>query len=164
MIPRVRVLAIAFSRLGLTFLFPASSYAADPSIQFVQVNFGHVAANISAVCGFDVVVQDQGTIRIATYFDNAGNPTRLSMNFSNFKITFSGNGHAVTSPSPDPILVDLTTGASSVHGLQLAIHVPGGGMFGIQTGSVVLDASGSVVFQVGQVITDTPAAVCAALA
>lgn len=164
MTSRVRALVIALSLLGVAFLFPARSHAAVPSIQFVPVSFGHVAPSISAVCGFEVTVQDQGTIRIATFFDNSGNPIRLAMNFSDFKITFSGNGHAITSPSPDPLSVDLTTGTTTAHGLQLVIRAPGGGVLGVQTGTVVLDGSGAVLFQSGQTISDTPAAVCAALA
>jgi hypothetical protein len=158
----IRATALSAMILGACLLFPGRTFAATPQIQFIPVSFGHVAPDLSAACGFQVTVWDQGTIKVATYVDNAGNPVRAQLIFQNFKLTFSGNGKSFTSPSPDPNSINLVTGTTSVHGLQLAIIVPGRGVLGIQAGTVVVDANGNVVFQAGQVIADN-AAICTAL-
>src|SRR5579864_5230779 len=120
MIRRLAALA-TIAVLLLVLLAPTRTYAAPPQIQFIPVSFGHPADDISAVCGFPVTVWDQGTIKLATFYDNAGNPTRDTANFQGFKITFSGNGASFSSPSPDPTTFSYAAGTTTVHGLQLRI-------------------------------------------
>jgi hypothetical protein len=151
--------------LAACMLFPSHIFAAEPQIQFIPVSFGHVAPGISAACGFQVSVFDQGTIKLESHVDNQGNPVRDTVNFQDWKLTFSGNGNSFTSPSPDPNSFDYATGTTVIHGLQLRIQVPGSGLIGIQTGTVKIDAEGNVTFESGPQISDGvyDSDICAAL-
>jgi hypothetical protein len=142
--------------------FPLAAGAQQPAVEFVPVNDVQVFAGTDSPCPFDVTFTGTGTIRLTTYYDASGLPTRQSVHGSLTHTIFSA-WHTLVSNGPAPVHIDLAGGQMVDTGKEFAFHVPGDGIVFGQSGRLVLAADGTQLSFAGNTVVDT-AALCSALA
>ena len=73
--------------------------AAAPTTEVtVVVDFTHTE---TALCGFPIVYTENGTFKVKTYYDSAGNPVKLILtNMSRYTETATANGKTLTTNWP----------------------------------------------------------------
>jgi hypothetical protein len=126
----------------------------------------HIEQVDSTSCDFPFREVFDGRVTITTFFDEQGNPTRVT-----FHLPFHGtltNEATGESVSADQVLVetdDLEEGTISWLGLRFRVTFPGLGVVLLDAGKIVFDADGNVVFEAGphQVVNEDFAEFCAAL-
>jgi hypothetical protein len=70
---RIPRLIVAAGVAGMVALPPAA-VAQPPTVELVPVNDVQVFAGADSPCPFDVTFTGSGTVRLTTYYDNAGTP------------------------------------------------------------------------------------------
>jgi hypothetical protein len=101
-----------------------------------------------------------------THFDDAGNPVRVRDTFVvEGRFTNSVTGETFRDHAAGLFEIDLTTGVTSVAGLQFNYHSTGEGLLFLDAGRRIQDADGNLLFVAGP--TDFEGggidAICAAL-
>ena len=142
------VLAMLAMLLSLANVRPA--LAAPPTTEVsVVVDFTHTD---SALCGFPIVYTENGTFKVKTYYDGAGNPVKLILtNMSRYTESATANGKTLTTNWPASVYYSLENNTAAVAGLRAAYHVPGAGVVLLETGRVVFDlATGDVLSTAGE--------------
>lgn len=127
----------------------------------------HIEQVDSSSCDFPFLEVFDGRVTITTFFDNEGNPIRVT-----FHLPFHGtltNEATGESVSADQVLQetdDLEEGTVSWLGLRFRVTFPGLGVVLLDAGKIVFAADGNVVFEAGphQVVNGDFAGFCAALA
>lgn len=118
----------------------------------------------TALCGFPIVYTENGTFKVKTYYDGAGNPVKLILtNMSRYTETATANGKALTTTWPAGFIVSFVNNTAAQFGLRAAYHVPGEGVVLLETGHIVFDlATGDVLFTAGehQLLEGSAAAFC----
>lgn len=161
-----RLLLVVLTIL-LTLTLFTSAFAAKPDFITIQVDD---TAPIGECDGFTVIEHVEGTIKISTHFDQAGN---LAMEISRYSLrhTLSNSVTGASLSSPD-VGIDKATlnpdgsGTVAVIGIVTRIVVPGQGRVFAHLGRIVFDAiTGEVVFEAGQHddFADLLPALCSAL-
>jgi hypothetical protein len=158
----IRRLAIVGALLAAAAVSATAARAQAPTVEQVPVDTVQVFSGPDSPCGFDVTLTGTGTITLTTFYDAAGTPIRAIVHGA-LTHTISSAWHTLVSNGPAPVHVDLATGEMVVTGLELAFHVPGGGIVFGQAGRLTLAADGSQLSFVGMSILK-PEALCAALA
>jgi hypothetical protein len=150
---------------GLSLALVVSAGAVPPEkVVFEDI---HVEQVDSTSCDFPFSEVFDGRVTITTYFDEEGNPTRLT-----FHLPFHGtltNEATGESVSADQVLqetVDLDEGTDTLVGLRFRVTFPGLGVVLLDAGKIVFDADGNVVFEAGphQVFNEDFTEFCAAFA
>jgi hypothetical protein len=105
-------------------------------------------------CGFPIIEHQSGTFRIATFFDSAGVPTKSIITIrSPYVVTESANGKTLLGVSPfvTKIIYDQDGGVISqtLTGLSGVFRIPHGGVLVLDTGRLLEDAEGNVLFEAG---------------
>ena len=142
------VLAILAMLMSFTNVSPA--LAEQPSTEVtVIVDYTYID---SALCGFPIAFTENGTFKIKTYYDSAGNPVKLILtNMSRYTETATANGKTLTSNWPASVHYSLENNTVAQVGTRVAYHVPGTGVVLLETGRVVFDlATGDVLSTAGQ--------------
>ena len=130
---------------SLLALIPATAAFADgPQIlSFTFDNPAHVLVD----CGdFDIIESSVETVRITTFYDDAGNRVRRITHFT-FSGTYTNSvtGEVFTdTPDPQTYIRDYVNGTTTGHGLVFRITVPGQGIVLLDAGTVIFNADGTV--------------------
>ncbi len=153
-------LALAFIVLPLAFSAPA--LAVPPTTEVFVVD-NDTSVNTS-LCGFPITFTQNGTFKVITYYDSAGNPIKSIL--TNYKVRFTetatANGKTLLANFPT-VYITSSDGTTVESGLRSAYTAPGAGLVLLNAGRVVFDPSGAVVFEAGQhqVLDGDVAAFCA---
>jgi len=140
---RIRFFLIGLA--SLLALVPATAAFADgPQIQsFTFVDTDYVLVD----CGdFDIIENAVETVRIATFYDDAGNRVRRITHFT-FSGTYTNSvtGETFTdTPDPQNFIRDYDAHTTNYHGLIFRITVPGEGIVLLNAGTVIFNADGTV--------------------
>ena len=145
---------VLLAGLALSLAFPATAFAAEPTVTFVQV---HVrATNLfgitcqSSLGPFTVTFEGDVTQRVMTFADRNGTPVRQVIHeHTEGALTNSITGKALPESSDFQILVDLVNHTRTIVGQNRVDTVPGEGVVFQAVGRLVF-ASGQLVFEAGQ--------------
>lgn len=102
--------------------------------------------------GFDVIHHHEGEVRVTTFFDNEGTPIRVQIKVLETLGTYthSVTGETIDGPvTPVVVRIDLETGDTAVIGRPIHVTLPGQGSVIQDTGIVIFDSGGSIVFEGG---------------
>lgn len=127
----------------------------------------HIEQVDSTSCDFPFLEVFDGRVTITTFFDDEGNPTRLTFHLPfHGTLTNEATGESVSADQVLQLTVDLVEGTESDVGLRFRVTFPGLGVVLLDAGKIVFDADGNVVFEAGphQVVNEDFAGFCAALA
>ena len=140
-------LVVTIAVLSL-FALQSRVHAAPPLIQRFDIS----RTQVTHICGpaFPVTISRTGIVKVETFFDQSGNPTRVHISVSAAFLSISGNGVTLTSATPFPETIDLSTGTDTRVGLEFHVVVPGQGIILAYVGRVVFDAQGNITFEAGQ--------------
>ena len=99
--------------------------------------------SIDELCGFPITHVENGTFKIATFFDREGNPVKaIVTDIGQFTITASANGKTLVSNEPTVGIFDFAANTLSQLGLVAAFHVPGRGVILLAAGRLVVVPTG----------------------
>lgn len=114
--------------------------------------------------GFDVLSSANITGTQTTYFDEAGNPTSLTIRVkAEGTLTNASTGTTLRDgPDPQLITIDLTTGETTVVGLHYRVTSPKYGILVAEAGKLVISGEGELTHQAGLSYFDVDK-LCAAL-
>jgi hypothetical protein len=102
-------------------------------------------------CGFPITFTQNGSFKVTTFYDNAGNPVKSILTNYNVRFTETATAHGKTLLTNFPaVFITASSGASVQTGLQDAYHVPGAGVVLLDAGRIVFDSLGNVVVEQGQ--------------
>jgi hypothetical protein len=153
-------ITILIGATGSLLLANAAS-ATPPTTEEMPADYSETFTGADSPCGFDITFSGAGTVRVSTYYDNTGTPTRQSIHGS-LAHTLSSAWHTLSSKGPAPVHIDLTAGISVDTGKEFAFHIPGSGVVWAQSGRFVFGDIGLISYT-GLNSLDTTA-LCAALA
>jgi hypothetical protein len=142
--------------------FPAAGAARAPTVELVPVNDVTVFSGADSPCPFDIVFTGTGTVKMTTFYDSSGTPTRQSVHGA-LTHTIGSAWHTLVSNGPAPVHVDLASGDMVVTGKEYAFHVPGDGIvFGVDGRLTLASDDTELAFAGHEVVNVTE--LCAALA
>jgi len=106
----------------------------------------------STLCGFPIVFVENGSFKVTTYYDSAGNKVKsILTNQGPYGESATAYGKTLTANYPAPFITSFTNGTLSLLGLRSAYHVPGAGLVLLDAGRVVFDSTtGDVLSESGQ--------------
>jgi len=143
---------LAPGAVALTFAL-ALAGAAAPDALATQPAFLHISASFTDVdtdtCGFPITIQESATADVQFFFDQAGNLDH-SLNHIQFRGTDSANGVSLADDANFTHTFDFTTGINGDLGLTTQVVVPGAGAVAFETGRVLSDESGNLLFVAGK--------------
>lgn len=147
MVPRLLLLA-ALACLAAP---AAASAGASRQVDVITVD---ETVRVDHGCGFPIFEHQSGTFQIATFFSSAGVPTRSIITVrSPYVVTERAHGKTLVGVSPfvTKTVFDENGDVASVTltGLSVQFRVPHGGVLVLDTGRLVEDADGNVVFEAG---------------
>ena len=173
-VPRFLLLPL----MALLAVAPTSAFAAGPQMTIQPVNQTYMLPVLSAFCGVPIQKHVEGTLRIATYYDQAGQVSKVVITKQgpmSITLTNLSTGKVLSSNSAGSEHITYENGqlvSDASNGLYESINVPGLGQVFVEVGRIVFDAQGNIVFEVGEHdivdfnVTGTfqPTALCQALA
>lgn len=114
--------------------------------------FRESATIVLADCGGGVVLTESYTL-VSTdtfFFDASGNLISVHVhdNFAGV-ITNSATGNTYNDPSHFTLIADFVEGGFAVHGMNFANTIPGVGIVVHETGTIIFDFDGNILFQAG---------------
>jgi hypothetical protein len=144
-----------FALLGLAVFAVVAALAAPAlgaqptTVVTVIVDFTY---SDSALCGFPIVFVENGSFKVKTYYDSAGNKVKsILTNQGPYGESATANGKTLTANYPSPFITSFTNGTLTLLGLRSAYHVPGAGLVLLDAGRVVFDSTtGDVLSESGQ--------------
>lgn len=144
---------------ALALALPAG--AAPPVTQ----TFTIPVSGLESCNGFDLVFVGEVTVRETVFFDASGNPVTVRLHVHGAETdTNSVTGKTIEVRGDVTITIDLATGTFTETGLSLMSNAPGEGVVIHDSGKVVFDADGEIVFQAGpHDVLDDPETWCNAL-
>jgi hypothetical protein len=160
---KLRTAAVAFAVVGLV-LVGAPSAVADPPETTILL-FDDLTID-DRTCGFLIVEVFDGTVRITTYVDDEGNPTRIRI-AALFEGTLTNpeTGESIRGQQELIIFVDLEQATEETWaGLRFRAVFPGAGAVLLDAGRLIFDTNtGEVLFEAGphQVFHEDFEAYCA---
>src|SRR3954452_17723605 len=167
-----RSLALAVLAFGALLATTAHQVAASPpEIQVVNVDDTYVAPGLTRDCGFVVMRNDLGTIRIATFYRD-GQPVR-EVDHYNINHCFTAHGHTIQARDHGLDSTEFhSDGSATLRTIGLAMFVlPGYGPVEGFAGNFVVEVdpygNETVVHEAGQnhpLSPETHAILCGALA
>jgi hypothetical protein len=161
---KLRIFAALFAALALG-LIGAAPAAADPPTTTILL-FDDLTIN-DRTCGFLIVEVFDGTVRITTFVDDEGNPTRVRI-AALFQGTLTNpeTRESIKGQQELIIFLDLEEGTETWAGLRFRAVFEGAGAVLLDAGRVVFDETGAIAFEAGphQVIHEDFEAYCAEFA
>jgi hypothetical protein len=142
------VSAATLLALALAFATPASAVA--PTTTIVVVDDPPYIDD--TLCGFPVTFLDNGTFKLTTFYDDAGNPVKsVATNFRvRYTVSAGAQGRTLTTNAPAVVIESFEEGTELVLGLHNAYHVPGDGVVLLDAGRILIDQqTGEAVFEAG---------------
>jgi hypothetical protein len=158
---RTLFIPIAVIAATATLLLANSASASAPTTSEMPADYSQTLTGADSACAFDITFSAAGTVKVTTYYDNAGVPIRLSIHGS-LAHTVASAWHFLYSKGPAPVHIDLTTGVAVDTGKEFAFHIPGSGLVWAQNGRFVFSDTGLISYN-GLNSLDTTT-LCAALA
>lgn len=153
------ILAAAACFVGL-----AQPAHATPTTGSFEYEFKYLDDGASAACGFSITFDqlDQGTYQL--FFDQQGNLTRVQVQTLT-NGTATANGITLLEHGRENNFYNLVTGIQMDASLEFRVWLPGLGVVIMDTGRLLFDADGSVVFEAGPhpALEGDFTALCAAL-
>lgn len=139
------------------FIFALMMYAGNASVlaappqseQFVDVGLGAIQ---DIDCGsFAITYELSGErARVTTFFDNAGNATRMQIRWTIFgTLTQSVTGQTLRDQAAISLQVDLNTDRTAIAGMNFHYAIPGKGLIFLDAGRIVVSPDGSFEFLAG---------------
>jgi hypothetical protein len=160
---KLRIFGVVFAVLGWS-LFGAAPAVADPPETTILL-FDDLTIN-DRTCGFLIVEVFDGTVRITTYVDDQGNPTRIRIAaLFQGTLTNPATSESIRGQQELIIFLDLDEPAQETWaGLRFRAVFAGAGAVLLDAGRLVFDAdTGEVFFEAGphQVFHEDFEAYCA---
>jgi hypothetical protein len=156
-----RTLFISIAMTTASLLLANAAAASAPTTSEMPGDYSQTFSGAESPCGFDITFSAAGTVKVTTYYDNAGVPVRLTIHGS-LAHTVASAWHSLYSKGPAPVHIDLTAGVAVDTGKEFAFHIPGSGVVWAQNGRFVFSEIGLVSYN-GLNTLDTDV-LCAALA
>src|SRR5438045_4729939 len=97
-IPRLVITAAVLATVAL----PTAAAAQPPTVEAVAVDDVQVFSGADSPCSFDITFTGSGTVRLTTYYDNAGTPIRQSIHGALTHTIFS-RWQTLVSHGPAPV-------------------------------------------------------------
>jgi hypothetical protein len=147
---RLRIMAVVLAALGLG-LFGAAPAAADPPTTTILL-FDDLTIQ-DRTCGFLIVEVFDGTVRITTFVDDQGNPTRIRISaLFQGTLTNPTTGESIRGQQELIIFLDVEQPTQETWaGLRFRAVFPGAGAVLLDAGRLVFDAeTGGVFFEAGK--------------
>jgi hypothetical protein len=139
---RVAVGTVAAAALALA--IPA--YATPPQSQ----SFTASQLDSMSCAGFEANIERNFTGQETVYFDEQGRPVRVRVIAEmRGSVTNSVTGKAVALRGQIQVVIDVTVGSTTFVGPVFMANDPGAGSVIRDTGRVVFDADGNIVFEAG---------------
>jgi hypothetical protein len=142
--------------------FPVGAAARAPTVELVPVNDVFVFSGADSPCPFDVVFTGTGTVKLTTFYDEAGTPIRQTVHGA-LTHTIGSAWHTLVSNGPAPVHIDLASEDMVDTGKEYGFHVPGDGIVFGQAGRLTLASDGTELAFNGRSVLNI-AELCAALA
>ena len=142
---------LAFALIVLPLAFAAPALAGPPTTEvtvFVDLTFDD-----TELCGFPITFVENGSFKVTTFYDRAGNPVKTILtNFNQrYNSTATANGKTLSTNYPLAVITYIDADTRIEVGLRNAYHVPGGGIVLLDAGRVIIDgATGEATFEAGQ--------------
>ena len=131
----------------LLFLLSSQVLAAPPAVSYFE---DHFEGPIAVCDGIEIIRIADFKFTFKVFFDNNGTPIRLQITERQKNEVFNSlTGESVSYPGNLTITVDLTDDSTTVAGAPIIVTLPGIGPFIRDTGRLVLDAFGNVIFEAG---------------
>jgi hypothetical protein len=144
--PNLRKLLIPIFGVLLLLALAPSAFATPPQ----TFSFSGTNSDVIHCEGFDDNFTDVFAARGTVFFDNAGNPIRVvEHRVSHSTDTNSVTGLTLHEHDQATITVDLRTGQVTVVGGPIRMNRKGQGIVIQDTGIVVFDAEGNIIFEGG---------------
>jgi hypothetical protein len=99
-----------------------------------------------------VTFLDNGTFKLTTFNDDAGNPVKsVATNYRvRYTVSATAQGRTLTTNAPAVVIESFEQGTELVLGLHNAYHVPGNGVVLLDAGRILIDQqTGEVIFEAG---------------
>jgi len=145
----MRRLALLLGLLVSSVAFAATAAATPPTIEEF-----HDEISFDIDCGGGVLLHEDAVVddRVTTFFDKAGNPTRVQIHERFVGVITNPDGETFRDPGFFTVLIDLagtpddqSDDTVSIAGMFFAITVPGVGIVAQDTGLITFNPDGSVV-------------------
>jgi hypothetical protein len=139
---------------------PGATPVGAPEIQ--SFHFDHTLTD-TYLCGFPVLVHDEGDVRIAVHTDLYGKLAFVNVSASNYRITLTNlaSGESLSSPSPEHVRATLE---EQIHtGLVSRFVMPGIGLLSLDAGRLVFGEDGVSISGPHMLFEGDVDALCAAL-
>jgi hypothetical protein len=153
---------IALPLIVLPLAFAAPVLAVPPTTEVISID--HSARVNTTLCGFAITFIENGTFKVTTYYDKAGNPVKSILTNYNVRYTetATANGKTLVANYPLVSITSLASGTGVSVGLRANYTVPGAGAVLLDAGRIVFDPSGAVVFEAGlhQLLDGSVSAFC----
>jgi hypothetical protein len=106
----MKLRALLFCGMVATFAFAATAAARSQqeTIQIDDTFFDQIA---SAVCGFEVTIHVEATVRVTLILDQEGNVVREIDRLGGGTVTISSPTDSISSPTAQPLIFDFGEGA-----------------------------------------------------
>jgi hypothetical protein len=144
-----RFALLGFAVLAVVGALAGTALAAQPTTEVITID--HSTRVNTALCGFAITFTENGTFKITTYYDSAGNPVKSILTNYNVRYTetATANGKTLVANYPLASITSFPSGTSVSLGLRANYTVPGAGAVLLDAGRIVFDPSGAVVFEAG---------------
>jgi hypothetical protein len=147
---KLRMFVVVLAGFGLG-LFGAAPAAADPPTTDILI-FDDLTIE-DFTCGFLIVEVFDGTVRITTFVDDQGNPTRIRIAaLFQGTLTNPDTGESIRGQQELIIFLDVEQPTRETWaGLRFRAVFPGAGAVLLDAGRLILDAeTGEVIFEAGR--------------
>jgi len=134
-------LCTAIGAAAIALALAASARAVEPATVVFRVdNFTWT----DDLCGFPVTHVENGTGKVAVFFDPQGDPIKaINTDMGRFTITASANGKTLVSNEPTVLILDFHANTLAQLGLIAAFHVPGEGVILLAAGRLLVVPTGA---------------------
>lgn len=139
-------LTLLGTAVAVALALAAPSRAARPESQ----RFTATALDSMTCAGFDANIERTFTGRETAYFDQHGNVVRVQVLADmQGSVTNSVTGKTVSLRGHIQVIIDVRTGSTTFVGQVLMANAQGAGSVITDTGRVVFDSDGNIVFEAG---------------
>jgi hypothetical protein len=145
---RLLLIVSASSLLTMALALATPALAAAPTSEIIVItDFQYVD---EALCDFPVTFVDNGTFKLTTFYDDAGNPVKsVATNYrTRYTVSATANDKTLTTNAPAVVVESFEHATELVLGLHNAYHVPGEGVVLLDAGRILID------LQTGQALSE----------
>lgn len=128
---------------------PTQALATPPEIFRFPVEDRGVLQPESRVCGFPIMLEESGEIRVHVHYDAEGSPIRINV-WGHSTGVLSANGIQVRVFKNDHKFFDLRNQTVTSSGVFFRWSAPGLGVVLMDRGRLVWNSDGDLIFEAGQ--------------